>query len=294
MPESTIQLHSSRLAVEISQPGAAYTGTRFDWSGFVTQVTLDNLHTFCVPEDYDPGKGTGGIGLCSEFGIDQPIGYDNAKPGETFPKLGVGLLTRLDKPEYSFWYPHKIAENFPIQVTQTGQTATFITQPVPCGGYAARLTKRLTVTDNCLSIAYELENTGEQPIHTNEYVHNFVGIDQKTFGPDYQLNFPYEPLIESPSEMNAILSTAGHSLRQKETPHHPFYARLVGFSQGDQPQWELVHQPSGVAMRETVDFLPTRVAVWGTTHVISVEVFIDLAIRPGETKRWQRTYEFLD
>ena len=294
METTKYELTSDRLAVDITAPGQAYAGTRFDWSGFVTQVTLDGRHTFCVPEDYRPGQGTGGIGLCNEFGIDQPIGFDSAKPGDPFPKLGVGLLTRLDKPDYSFWYPHQIARNFPIAVHCEADSTTFTVEPVDCRGYAARLVKVLSVVDNALEIAYHLENTGELPIRTNEYVHNFVGINQHTFGPDYQLTFPYKPVIESPSEMNEILEVSGNTIRQREAPVAPFYARLLGFQPTDQPQWELAHLPSGVRMRETVDFSPVRVAMWGVNHVISVEVFIDIHLQPGESKRWRRRFEFLD
>jgi len=294
METTHFTLRSERLSVDISAPGHAYAGTRFDWSGFVTQVSLDDRHTFCVPEDYRPGQGTGGIGLCNEFGIDRPIGFEDTQPGYPFPKLGVGLLTRLEKPDYSFWYPHLIARNFPIAVHCEADMATFTVEPVNCRGYAARLVKVLKALGNTLEIAYHLENTGKLPIRTNEYVHNFVGIDRHTFGPEYQLNFPYAPVIESPSEMNTILEVAGDTIRQKEAPVAPFYARLLGFQATDQPQWELVHLPSGVSLRETVDFSPVRVALWGVNHVISVEVFIDIDLQPGESMRWLRRYEFLD
>ena len=294
MPESNFVLTSDRLSVEIAQPGTAYAGTRFDWTGFITQITLDNQHTFCVPEDYRPGQGSGGIGLCNEFGIDQAIGYESAKPGEPFPKLGIGLLTRLDKPDYSFWYPHQIAQRFPIHFSHDSSSAEFIVEPVNCRGYAARLNKRLRVNGNALEIKYELANTGEHDLVTTEYVHNFVGIDQKPFGPEYKLTFPYSPVIETPSEMNSILIVDENHLRQKEKPDKPFYARLLGFSENDQPQWELLHQPSGVSMREYADFPPCRIAVWGTTHVISVEVFINIDLKPGESMHWTRRYEFLD
>ena len=59
MPELTadpIRLHSDRLTVEIASPGTLYQGTRFDWTAFITQVTLDNQHTLCVPESYEPGS----------------------------------------------------------------------------------------------------------------------------------------------------------------------------------------------------------------------------------------------
>jgi len=97
-----LTLKNDRLTVEIARPGSIYTGTRFDWTAFITQVTLDQTHTFCVPESDQPGQGTGGVGLCNEFGIEQAIGYDAAHPGECFPKFGIGLLV---KPE-----PRLVAE----------------------------------------------------------------------------------------------------------------------------------------------------------------------------------------
>jgi len=294
MSQAPIHLYSDRLDVEVSQPGIAYAGTRFDWTGFVTQVNLDGRHTFCVPEDYRPGQGTGGIGLCNEFGIDAPIGYEEAGVGETFPKLGIGLLGRLDERPYSFWYPHQILAHFPIQVAIQNDQATFTTQPLDCRGYAVRLVKTLRAEKNQLRIDYQLENVGSRPIHTNEYVHNFVGIDQRHFGPEYVLNFPYPTAIEEPSAENAILTCNGAHLIQKETPQEAFYARLTGFHQTAEPQWELVYQPAGTAMREYDEFTPTRIAVWGTQHVISVEVFHAIDLLPGQTQRWARRYEFLE
>jgi hypothetical protein len=293
-----IRLASDRLAVEIAPPGTAYARTRFDWTAFIAQVTLDQRHTFCVPEDPDPDKGTGGIGLCNEFGIDQPIGYDDARPGECFPKLGIGVLERAEKSPYTFMHPYKVVERFPIQIETTANSARFVVEPVECRGYAARLTKTVTVESATLQVAYELENVGQKPITTNEYCHNFCGIDGHLMGPDYSLRLPYpihfEPLPQAlaghtPSE---ILVVQEHALRLRETPQHPFYRRLAGFAQTGQPQWELVHTPSGVRMREIDDFAPCRVALWGTTHVISTEVFKALDVQPGETETWTRRWEF--
>ncbi|MFD1908517.1 hypothetical protein ACFSQ7_37740 [Paenibacillus rhizoplanae] len=85
-------LSNGVLTVEIAEVGA-YGGTRFDWTGFITGVTLEQGgHTFCVPESLVPGQGTGGIGLCNEFGISRAIGYEDAAAGEWFPKFGIGLL----------------------------------------------------------------------------------------------------------------------------------------------------------------------------------------------------------
>jgi hypothetical protein len=322
-----IVLKSDRLAVEIAPPGTAYDRTRFDWTAFITQVTLDaarteKKHTYCVPEDPDPSKGTGGIGLCNEFGIERAIGYDDAQPGECFPKLGIGVLEKTDDGPYTFMRPYKVVERFPIQIETAGDSATFVVEPVECRGYAARLTKTVSVEGATLQTAYRLENVGQKPLRTAEYCHNFCGIDGHLLGPDYSLRLPYDVRFEEPPpgmvrgalprfwakvlpdgllaaigrflmrRMNKILVVRGPQISLQERPERPFYRRLVGYTLTDQPQWELVHTPSGVGMREIDDFTPCRVALWGTTHVISTEIFCPIDVQPGAEQTWTRRYEF--
>ena len=297
---SPIVLRSDCLVVEIAQSGTVYSGTRFDWTNFITQVTLDKTHTFCVPESLTPGQGSGGIGLCNEFGIEEPIGYDDARPGESFPKLGIGLLARPDDAPYNFFRPYEIVAPFPIHVTAHTTQATFTIEPLECRGYAVRLTKTVTVEGAGLTVAYALENVGEKPVVTTEYIHNFMRIDEHAIGPDYRLRMPYTiefaaqegPFAERLAQMMAILDVQGGDLRCKVTPEHPFYCRPLGFAKTDAAQWELIHEPTGVGLREYDDFAPARVAVWGTMHVISAEVFVPVNVQPGATQRWTRRYEF--
>jgi hypothetical protein len=318
-PASPLFIQSNRLKVEIAQPGTVYNRTRFDWTGFITQVTLDGKHTFCVPEDYDPQKGTGGIGLCSEFGNEKCIGYADAQPGEAFPKLGIGLLKKNDRAAYNFFQPYEILEPFKIHV-ETGEDRTrFTVDPLDCRGYAVREIKMVSVQGNCLQIDYALENTGRLPIDTHEYVHNFTAIDQHPVGPGYRLRFPYPvrfeqfhesyrsflpPLLQKvtpgfvlkslvQSMMNTdVLLVEGQEVRWKGTPQKAFYCRPAGFSQTDQPQWELVLEAEGAGVREIDDFAPSRVALWGAAHVISAEVYLDVHLMPVQTQSWTRRYEF--
>lgn len=293
----SIRLSSDRLTVDLAEPGSVYRGTRFDWTGFITQVTLDGRHTFCVPESLEPGQGTGGIGLCNEFGIELPVGYADAQPGDSFPKLGIGLLVRPDDQDYRFMHTYEIAQLFPVQVETENDKVRIVIEPVNCRGYAARLVKTITVQDDYVVIAYRLENTGRRPIATHEYCHNFCGIDQHLLGPDYRLRVPYHiALGDMPAmwrqRLGEVLSIEGGDIRCRATPQHPFYCRPQGFGRTQEPQWELVHVPSGVGLREYDDFAPVRVAVWGTTHVISAEVFVGIDLQPGERLAWSRRYEF--
>lgn len=318
MMTDPILLKTDRLTVEIVHP-AGMSGTRFDWSAFITQVTLDGgatgvAHTYCVTGVPEPGQGSGGTGLCNEFGIEEPIGYDEAAVGECFPKLGIGLLIKpeivpeeeLRRPRgprgtgYNFSRPYEIAARFPIHVEATETQATFTVEPVACRGYAARVIKTVSVEVAGLTIAYALQNVGEKPIVTTEYVHNFIGIDGHAMGPDYRLSLPYDIAFPPPppafaqfaERMMAVLDIQGGDIRCKATPEHPFYCRPLGFAKTDAAQWELIHEPSGVGLREFDDFTPARVAVWGREHVISAEVFVPVDVQPGETQRWTRRYEF--
>jgi len=287
-----ILLHSNRLQVTLSYPGSAYQGSRFDWTGFITQVTLDGSHTFCVTESLQPGAGCGGSGLCNEFGIDQPVGYDDARPGELFPKLGIGLLRRPDDDAYSFSRSYEVVHPFPVQMATGPDQVVISVEPLACRGYAARLIKTIRVRENHLEIAYELENAGHKAILTHEYVHNFVAIDRQPIGPDYRLRFPYPLQLDE----KASAGLEGLAIQGSEIafggPLASLYLRPQGYTRSRTPQWEMLHQPSGAGLREVDDFMPLRVAVWGTFHVLSPEIFVGLSLPPRARQTWTRRFEF--
>ncbi|GJM76556.1 hypothetical protein HMSSN036_87720 [Paenibacillus macerans] len=134
------QLKNELLAVDIADP-RGIPGERGSTGAALLRASGSRAIRFCVPESLVPGQGTGGIGLCSEFGIAQTIGYDEAESGGKFPKLGVGLLTRPDEAPYQFFRDYE-AEPFSIMTEQQGtQSVTFTVLPKECNGYAVQLVK---------------------------------------------------------------------------------------------------------------------------------------------------------
>ncbi|UQZ35779.1 hypothetical protein C2I18_20955 [Paenibacillus sp. PK3_47] len=289
------KLSNGILTVEIAGTGD-YGGTRFDWTGFITQVTLEKgRHSFCVPESLVPGHGSGGTGLCNEFGISRAIGYEEAMPGEWFPKPGVGLLQKTGPEPYSFNGEYPL---IPFQISEeaTGQSLTYIVQPMECRGYSMQLTKTIALHDNRLDISYVLENKGTKPLHTEEYVHNFVGIDGAGIGAGYILRLPGEAGVKDPesSYTAELLDCSGNAITWNQEPDgRPFYCQVTGWEKQDADcYWELVHEPSGAGVRESGDFVPQKVALWGEQHVVSPEVFADISILPRHSKHWRRSYQF--
>jgi len=291
-----ICLDNGTINVEIAQPGE-YDGSRFDWTGFIRQVTLrEGGHTFCSVESLVPGRGTGGAGLCNEFGIHHPIGYDLAAPGEQFPKLGVGLLARPDEAGYDFYRPHAV-QPFPVQAHAGADEASFISDPLPKNGFAARLHKRIALNGATLTIEYELQNVGERMIETTEYVHNFVAIDGLPVGPDYELRLPRalaprDGLSPVTQELLAFGDSAIRWTRAVED-NEMFYCQFPGYDGQSVPYyWELVHRGAGVGLRESGTAPASSLALWGEKHVLSPEAFIDVRVEPGSVQRWSRSYSF--
>ena len=282
--KTAMKLINDRLQVELDLPGRYYRGSRFDWTGFITQVTLDGAHTFCVPESLQPGSGSGGNGFCNEFGIDLPVGYDEIGPAELFPKLGIGLLRKPDLKAYDFSRVYEIVQPFKNRIESGVDWAQITSEPAECRGYAVRLIKQFHLQNNWLEINYKLENTGKKPILTHEYAHNFVGIDHLPVGPDYQLRLPYPVVLDPASTVGGELLEIHEYQISFKGSLSGLYLRPQGFSQTTEPQWEVALHSRHVGLREFDDFSPLRVAIWGTVHVISPEIFVSIAIKPGEVQ----------
>lgn len=284
-----VLLQTKRLAIEVANPGTVYTGSRFDWSGFITQVTLDGRHTFCMPEDTIPGLGAGGIGLCNEFGLNTPIGYYEAPAGGNFFKIGVGTLKKRKTEPDSPMRGYEIVDFCNITHEQTGEASMrFLSVNPAFDGYACRLEKTLTASDNTLTVAYRLENTGEKELITEEYIHNFVGIDGIPIGPNYHLSLAFTPEIKEQS----VFTANGQTLSWAFTPKHAFYTKSSDIRCEDGVHWNLLETTTGCTMEEHDSFRAKLMAVWGVGHVVSAEAFYDVRLKPGESAEWSRTFIF--
>ena len=124
-PEAIIS--NSLIRAKIYLPDAAsgfYKGTRFDWSGIVGEVDAAGHH-FYGPwfNSVDPavrdvsykadqiivGVPTSAVGPAEEF--QTPLGYENAKAGDTFIKIGVGILKRGEDTRYAFSKMYEIVDH---------------------------------------------------------------------------------------------------------------------------------------------------------------------------------------
>jgi hypothetical protein len=147
----------------------------------------------------------------------------------------------------------------------------------------------LSLEGSYLTIDYTLENTGDKPLITEQYNHNFLAIDRYSVGPDCQLQTSFP--IQLDTSMGP-LTTDEDTINLTDYPQRFFYARQTNFADKQNVKWSLVHQPSGHGVRVSEYFSLYKFALWGMRHVISPEMFVWIDLRPGDTQTWQRKYTF--
>jgi len=288
-----IILDNQIIRLNIQRPGEIYQGSRFDWSGQIAQITYQDTHTFCTTEiaDSDCLSGTG-RGLYNEFGIDDALGYETCPVGGQFHKIGVGLLTKTNTDDYQFYYPYAI-EPADFEFQHNGLSAVFTAWTSNVRGYAYSLVKQIELIENSFYIHYLLTNTGDLLIHTNEYVHNFLAIDNHLLDNNYHLKFPFHidtSLFGETVNPDETVIFEPDSMGWKSVHDSPFFFSQINPTH--QPScWQLEHEIERVGIREIADFEVQRINVWGTRHVVSPEIFYLIDLLPGQFCKWSRRYE---
>src|SRR5437773_11713773 len=198
------QISDGPLRARLSLPDASagfYRGTRFDWSGIIRSLEYaghnyyapwydrsePSVHDFIYEgADIVAGPCTAVTGPAEEFvAKGKALGFDEARPGGTFVKIGVGVLRKPDDRNYD---PYRL---YPIQ---DGGKWTVIPKPDSIEfrqvladertGYAYEYLKIVTVIGRPphLVLDHTLRNTSKRVIQTSVYNHNFLCLDRQPPG----------------------------------------------------------------------------------------------------------------
>jgi len=289
-------LKNINLEVVIGAPTELYNGSRFDAAGNIFQVTLNQKHTFCTNEKKEHHSGYG-FGLVNEFDIELPFSYPKAKPSEWFHKIGVGELQRISNEPYDFFklYP-KIQLNY--RVNQKGsEEIEFEAESEQVRGMKYLYSKTIAISQNQLWIKYRLKNIGSDAFETAEYCHNFLAINQRNLDASYalKLNSAICP-DEFTANVNTdqLLDMGNNEITWKATPENDFFIAGLTGTQQKCTGWQLRNIEEKAAVSEVIDFECNQMNLWGTTHVVSPELFFKTYLTPGHESVWRRKFTFYD
>jgi hypothetical protein len=285
-------LRNDNLEIHLDLPEENYNQSRFDWTGKIVKVLFHDIPVSgveimgCEEEIYC------GKGFYNEFGIDAPVGFDEVEIGGWFHKIGIGLLLK-DSDEYDFFKKYKIRPlSFQVDDKLDAIIIKCVSEKV--NGYAYTLKKEIRILNSGFAIKYLLKNSGEKPIITNEYCHNFLAIDGEDMGIDYELRFPFiinpDQLGETTNlEKKVVVSPNGITFNGN--PIEQFYFGDLTNSKTVDGNWELVNTKANICIRENTNIETNKVKLWGWGHVISPEIFIDIEVEPGRSMEWMRKFE---
>lgn len=317
-PSATIR--NDRLTATIALPDAQdgyYRGTRFDWSGVLTSLQYKG-HEYITPwsdindpavGDYEyrgdkiaTGTSTTIMGFPEEFASlpeRSAFGWETAKPGGTFVKIGVGILRKPDDKPYDHFRQYEMVQGNQWEVERNAASVTFKqTINDPDSGYGYVYTKKVALVagKSELILQHTLRNTGSEPITGFVYEHNFMRWDNETPGPDYSMHFafdprPADPLGEAPLAYHGRTVNFTRTLTGKDA----IRSLPVGFG-GDSTDYDFrfEHSRLGIGLRVTADQPLYRAVIWGIRSVFAIEPFIRYDILPGQQFSWTYTYQAYD
>jgi len=285
-------IKNNTLEVAIDFPLENYKGSRFDWSGKISSVKFKSLPLTTIEDTGSKDVNFLGKGLYNEFGIASPIGFEETPMGGWFHKIGVGLLKKEHK-DYLFHRNHLI-KPASFDVNYENKKIIIICKSENVNGYSYILKKEITVSENSLIIDYSLHNTGEKRIITDEYVHNFMAINNTLIGKDYELKFPF-PL--NPSLFDETVNSENkveiglYNITFNKTPEKQFFFSNLTGGKELQAEWILTNLKANVGIKEIGSFKTEKINVWGWKHVISPELFFKISVDPKKTIEWSRKFE---
>lgn len=284
--------------MEPNHPERFNRGVRFTPLAAVLGVSRDGVDYLYAPEGHNPLHDHAGLAaefdLCIPGGPKSalPSGYAAAGVGEGFLKIGVGALKKSARP-YNFFQSPELLERAEVTVDWSADGArfrqNFAGEKTP--GYSCRLEADLTLDGPGVVVEWRLTNTGEHPIITRQYTHNFFRIGNHDTESGYELAFPYDFRATG---LESGQSQEGRAIRF--TGPIPRWINAVVPWPGDYAgpnTFVLKHAGSGRSIVCETSRPGLRTDIHARAAYIAPEQFIEITVAPGETQTWTRRYTFL-
>ena len=299
------RLSNGVLDMTVLLPDASkgyYRGCRFDWSGMIARVRYKG-HTFFGPwkTPHDPANSECALGPADEygmgvFGMPAPLGYAEAKVGEPFLKIGVGLLEKGQDRPYRFGGKYRIVKPG-LWRTRVGKANVEFTQAMAgLKGWGYVYRKRIGLLENAVGFAIvrSLKNTGRRTIHTTQYCHNFVVIDDKPIGASYIVRFAFPVRAKRALRGIARVRQREISFVRDLKTDEALFSDLEGFGPRSADNHVVVENTASGAGIEIKGSLPlAQFHFFAAQTCVCPEPFVELKIAPGEEAEWRSDYTLL-
>ena len=275
----------------------SYRGTRFDWSGIISSLQFAGHEYFGRwYERHDPTIHDAITGPVEEFRTnDSGLGYEEAKIGGTFVRIGIGTVRKPEEKAYRPFDTYEIVDPGKWIIRQHKDGVEFTQRLSSDLGYAYVYKKKVRLVKGKpeLVLEHSLKNTGRKVIDTTQYNHNFFVIDHEVVGPDVKLKFAFAPV--APRGLNGRAEIDGdeiHFPRNLEGRNGVF-SELRGSSNTVKDyEFRVENLKTGAGVHITSDQPLEKVNFWAISTVACAEPYIHMRVEPGREIHWAVRYEF--
>ena len=286
-------LIDARIYLPDSKEGY-YQGTRFDWSGNMPSLKYAGHEYFgqwftkYSPEIHDVI-----MGPVEEF---TALEYPETKPGESFMKIGVGVLNKPDNEPYAFARLYPVVNRGKWSMKTQADQVTFsheLTDKV----YSYKYEKCVQLEKGKpeLVLTHTLRNTGTRAIETSVYDHNFFVIDNQPIGPGFSITVPFK-IIGTGQGIGDLAEIKGNQilfLRNVNNGENVFCSPLEGFSASSKDyDFRIENKTTGAGVRITCDQPLLKLNFWCCSTTLCPEPYIKIKVDPGKEFTWKIRYEF--
>jgi hypothetical protein len=311
----SVALANGTITATIALPDATrgfYRGTRFDWSGMVTNLCyrgqrfygpwFDRISPSVRDFSYDGdavvvSTMSSAMGPADEFDpTDGPPGFDAAKPGDSFVKIGVGVLRRPDTTAYDHYYAYDIVDHGRWSVRKTGTGSLVLIQELADrrSGYAYRYTKRVELIPGAprMIISHTLVNRGSMAIHSTVYDHNFLTLDGHPTEAGLAVQVPFSIRSDAAAADAAIVGGQA-TLARTPGAHESIHFAINGFGSGiADDRVTVTSADRRAAVTVSGDHPLDKLSLWSIRSVVAVEPFIRIDVPAGHSLQWRYLYEY--
>jgi hypothetical protein len=290
LPATFRTLTEGPSTVTVAEPdGGYYRSTRFVWGGMVTQLAVGG-HTLYtdLKRPHDPTRHDGAAGGAEEFGIDGALGYDEAKIGEPFMKLGVGTLKRVNDKAYFFGESYPVVAMAPWTVTAGTGALTYRQEFTGSPRWAWVYSVTVRIRADGYALERELTNRGTARITTDHYNHHMIARDHQPIDGTWSLRFAWPAVANRPQP-------SYHLAEGLLTLTGPIESTLwTDFRWDAAPAttaMTLRHGNSGTELTIHTDAPPAKAVIYAEKTAICPEPFTAIDVAPGATFRWTTSYQ---
>ena len=297
------RIGNGKLTVDLYLPDAekgSYRGTRFDRSGIIRSLTYQGHNYFGQWYDkHDPlihDAITGPVNIFDAAG--SATGFPEAKPGQTFVRIGVGRVEKPDEQAYTDGHTYKVIDPGQWRVQERKDSISFTHELSDKGaqtgyGYVYSKTVSLIPGKPEMILSQELKNTGSKPIDTMVFNHGFFQIDEEPAGPGLVWTFPFKPGAKGDMAGIAEIRDRQIVYFREIVPGERLLAPLEGYgSSADDHRFSLENRKTGAGVRVAGDRPIAKLTFWSRRMAYSPEVSVHLRVLPGQIEKWETRYEF--